>query len=291
MIITNKYGLPEQVRRACAVQSHRQGDYSVTQLLKGSKEIAMEKLLGNILEDDCIDRFWALFGTAVHKVLENEVVDGVHNEVFMEVEIAGKTVTGTADVIDMKNGIIKDYKTCSRWKFVFNDFSDWRDQIKGYLYLVYAKYKLLWTKGEIVAVLRDWSQTDAKRDVTYPQKPIMTVPFTYTEEEIKAVGEEWETKINDVENCLSWIIKSGESSCPCCSDEETWTKPTTYAVMKEGRKTAVRVFESEEEANTFAATDKTYSVIKREGGHTKCENYCIIAKNGYCRGRKVADEQ
>ena len=41
----------------------------VTELLKAPQEIAQSIVLDKFLEDDCMDRIWAIFGSACHKVL------------------------------------------------------------------------------------------------------------------------------------------------------------------------------------------------------------------------------
>lgn len=294
MRITNKLGLPEAFRKACEVK-HRQGDYSVTQLLKPAQEIALSIMLDSVLEDDCADRFWAVFGTAVHKVFEGEKEAGVLNEAFLEADIDGHKVTGQADIVDFNENIIKDYKTCSVWKFRLpdSDFSDWENQLRAYCYLWNKAHENCWEnniyyidRGQIIAILRDWSQTEAERDKEYPQSPVQVVNFSFTPEQLEAVAEEWSQKISDVEFLIGQCMKNGIKEMGFCPDKDTWTTQTTWAVMKEGRKSAVRVFDNKEQAEELAGTDKTYSVQERKGEHKKCERYCIIAKNGFCRGCK-----
>jgi len=51
--------------------------------------------------------------------------------------------------------------------------------------------------------------------------------------------------------------------------------------MKEGRKTAVRVFDSVKEAEKHMdenKLDNKHSIVVRPGGYTRCENYCIVSK-------------
>jgi hypothetical protein len=47
----------------------------------------------------------------------------------------------------------------------------------------------------------------------------------------------------------------GEDLQPC-TDEERWAKETTYATKREGRKTAIRVFKTIEEATELAEKEK-----------------------------------
>jgi hypothetical protein len=65
-----------------------------------------------------------------------------------------------------------------------------------------------------------------------------------------------------------------------CTDEDRWMKETTYAVKKEGRKTAVRVFKTMEEAVELAK-EKDHYVETRPGEPIRCTgNYCGVAD--YC---------
>ena len=82
-----------------------------------------------------------------------------------------------------------------------------------------------------------------------------------------SVIENWETKDDEIEPC---------------TPEERWSTPTKYAVMKEGRKTAVKVCATEEEAQSFIddlEKDKDKHTIEvRPGIDKKCEDYCPCYK-------------
>jgi hypothetical protein len=63
-----------------------------------------------------------------------------------------------------------------------------------------------------------------------------------------------------------------------CSDEERWTKPDTWAVMKKGAKRATKVFDNVDAAKSHAdGLGAGYGIVKRDGGRTRCENYCSVA--------------
>lgn len=280
MTITNKKNLPQALVTACE-KEHVGADYSVTQLLKGVCEIVQEKRFKDQCEFDVADNVNALFGTAVHNLLQEKTDDPlILSEHYMQdTFLDGVTVSGIADVIDIREQTIKDYKTCSVWKVKFSDYKDWWEQLRSYLYLWYVETGMLWKTAQIVALIKDYSQTDAERDNEYPQSPIVSLEFHYTEEEIKSVGSTWHDKLAQVED----ILRGNAELTEPCTPEERWAKPTTWAVMKEGRKTAVRVFQSEEEAQKLAEElGKGHSVLKREGEDTKCKKYCIIGKNGFC---------
>lgn len=278
MRVTNKYNLPEALVLAVEKHEHKKGNFSVTQLEKGATEIALEMMYANKLEMDVSDMFNMLLGTAVHKLLEKQEQEGVLNEKYMEIPIfAGFTVSGTADVIDEVTEEIIDYKTCASWKIIFKDYSDWREQLKGYIYMWYALTGKLYHTGKIVAVIKDFSQTEAQRKADYPQKPIITIGFEFTDEEIFGVPEKWEEKIVSV---LQKLITQDFGKC---SNEERWAKPAVYALMKEGRQSAVKLYSSEAECKeAVEANGKGYYMEYRAGEDTKCEKYCVAGKCGLC---------
>jgi hypothetical protein len=63
-----------------------------------------------------------------------------------------------------------------------------------------------------------------------------------------------------------------------CSNEERWMSETIFAVKKEGRKTAIRIFKTVEEAKALAEKEKGYVEIRR-GEPKRCAgNYCGVAQ-------------
>ena len=61
-----------------------------------------------------------------------------------------------------------------------------------------------------------------------------------------------------------------------CSAEERWSKPTKYAVMKPGRKTALAVYD-EPPASVPPGTN----IVTRPGEAVRCKDYCGAAP--WCR--------
>src|SRR5258706_69449 len=56
-----------------------------------------------------------------------------------------------------------------------------------------------------------------------------------------------------------------------CSDEERWHQPDKWALMKKGRKTAIKLFEAPPDHITL---DKEQFIEKRPGAFRRCESYC-----------------
>lgn len=277
MKYTNKFKLPSALVSAVESHEHRKGDFSVTQLLKGATEIALERMFPEKLEMDVSEAVNMMLGTAVHKLFEEQETDNVLNEHYMEADVyAGFTVSGTADVLDLAIEECIDYKTCASWKVIYKDFDDWRRQGKAYLWLWWNETGKLWHKARFIALIKDWSPTEAKRDSNYPQSPIVPIRFEYSDAEIFGVPEEWTEKIIEV------LQKLVSQDFGCCSAEERWAKPTQWALMKEGRKTALKLYDNEADAIEAKGDDPKLYVEKRKGRDVKCESYCVAGKCGLC---------
>ena len=71
-------------------------------------------------------------------------------------------------------------------------------------------------------------------------------------------------------------------SLPLCSDLERWARPSTWAVKKTANKRAMRVFDSEQEAEEYfndKNLDKKHSIEERIGKNVRCEaDYCGVAR-------------
>jgi hypothetical protein len=66
---------------------------------------------------------------------------------------------------------------------------------------------------------------------------------------------------------------------PNCSDAERWLKQSKFAVMKPGRKSAVRVFDTKAEADAFSTDNAGTEVVERPGAATRCaENFCSVSQ-------------
>lgn len=277
MKITNKYNLPSALVQAVERHEHKKANFSVTQLLKGSTEIALEMMYPDKLKMDVSDMVNMILGTAVHKILEEQDTLGVLNEYYMEVpSFGGFTVSGTADAVDTIARSITDYKTCSSWKLIYKDYDDWREQVKSYLYMWFTLTDELYLDGRIIAIIKDWSPTDLLRVDGYPKSPVVSVWFRYTYEEIIGVGEKWEEKIVEV------LQKMTSQDFGECSKEERWMKDEKWALMKKDRKTALKLFDTEAEALEAKGDDKSLYVEYRAGKDVKCDSYCVAGKCGLC---------
>jgi len=270
MKITNKMNLPDALVKAIVTHRHNDpGRLSATTLLKGTKEILLMDRHWDEIEEDVEDRIWAIVGTTMHKVLETEGENEFAEE-FMSHEVDGITITGRIDNYNMKTGVITDWKNISVYKIIFQDFEDWRRQGLIYAWLLHKNGFEVKT-CQFIAIAKDHKKREARRKQSYPQSPLYVYQFDVTPEGL----EEIEAYIRGVVADYKKHLEMADDDIPPCSAKVRWEKPTKFAVKKEGRKTAVRVLDTSEEAGKMAAAlGAGHSVEVRLGESVKCLDYC-----------------
>ena len=270
MKVTNVLGLPQAFVDAVSVERHNEkGCFSATTLLKGTTSTILTDRHFDEIEVDVADCVWQIWGTAVHKIFEDSGIDGLKEERF-EVPVSHSKVTGRVDSYDQNTKTIHDFKTASVWKVQFEDFEDWRKQGLIYAWLM-KKNGFEVSKCEFIALLKDHSKSKAKTDSNYPQLPTYKYCFDVTEENLAEIEKFIFAKVEDLEKAE----KLDDESLEPCSKEERWQGEDKFAVMKEGRKTAIKLFENKDEAEkNMEALGGTY-IEERIAEPKKCNDYCI----------------
>lgn len=260
-------------------------EYRVTSLLKGVRETILERRHGTEITRDVSDMVWLLFGTAVHGILEQHQEAGSQlKEERIKVPFEEYVLSGKFDLYDDETKIVTDYKTASVWKIIFGDFADWRRQTLIYCYML-RQIGFDAQGGEIVAFLKDHSKRDAKIKSGYPKFPVQTVKFRFTDA--------------DFVECEDWLrarfaeIRAAENladdDLPVCTPDERFNSGDKFAVMKKGRKTALRVLDSKEDAEQWKADNGGDYVETRLGEDKKCADYCSACEFcNYYQERKAA---
>lgn len=270
MKVTNKLNLPAAFVNAVSTNRHNAaGCFSATTLNKGAKEIILSDRHFDEITVDAADSVWAVWGTAVHALLESQPDNNFHEEYF-KVPVSNSFVTGQVDSYDMENGVINDWKTASVWKVQFNDFSDWRRQGLTYAWLL-QQSGLEVKKCRFVALLKDHSKSKAKNDSSYPQSPVFIYEFDVTAEDMEETAARILTKVQEIESAY----KLDDDAIEPCSAEERWADGEKWAVMKNGRKTAIKVFDNQLDADAMAGEmGNAYYVEHRPAISRKCGDYC-----------------
>lgn len=269
MIITNEMGLPESFVNFVSNARHNEtGTISATTMLKGEKEIVLTDRHFDEITVDVSDMVWATFGSAFHLLMEHQEDDSFKEERF-EVPVGKFTVTGKVDRYDLEREILEDWKTASVWKVIYGDFADWKEQGLTYAWLL-KQNGLTVKKCRFVALLKDHSKTEAKRKADYPQKPVYVYEFEVTDEELAAVENRIVSKVAKVASAYEL---EDDKIAPCTA-EERWATADKYAVMKDGRKTALKVCDTKEEAEKLLSELGGTRIEERKGESKKCADYC-----------------
>lgn len=286
---TNKHGLPDPLFQLLGRESYSRGDSrrSATQLIDSPRLVALkEKHLATAdhVEVDVSERIWALFGTAVHKLIEDGLPhsDWSIREERIFTHVEGWKISGAVDLQWQKTGgdpnIVRlvDWKVCSIFAVRDGHKPEWERQLNVLAYLVEKETDREVSGLQIGALIRDWSRAEAKRDPTYPQTPfhMVDIPlWSYEEREDYVVERVRLHQDSEV------AVSMGDEP-PHCTPDEMWEKPTAYAVMRKGNKRASKILETQDEAATYIAQQKTpgdYEIDIRLGERTRCLNFCDAA--------------
>ena len=270
MIVSNRLNLPAAFVKAVSTARHNAaGCFSATTLNKGAKEIILTDRHFDEITVDAADSVWAVWGTAVHALLESQPDNNFHEEYF-KVPVSNSFVTGQVDSYDMENGVINDWKTASVYKVMKADFSDWYKQGMTYAWLL-QQSGLEVKKCRFVALLKDHSKTKAKNDSSYPQSPVFIYEFDVTPEDMAETRDRILNKVLEIEAAY----ELEDDFIEPCSDDERWADGEKWAVMKNGRKTAIKLFDNEADADAMAGEmGNAYYVEHRPAISRKCLDYC-----------------
>ena len=273
MKITNKCNLPETIVNALNKPTYTKGGahMSATELLSPPRMVQLRIANADAIEMDAADMVWALFGTAIHGVLEHGQGDDHIVEQRLNTVIDGWEISGAIDLQTVKESSIgiSDYKTTGVWA-VMNEKKEWEYQLNIYAWLVERVKQSPVDSLEIVAIIRDWKRWESEVKKDYPDAPIKTIPITLWpyEEREKFVKQ----RIHVHADAMFQYQTGGD--LPLCTAEEMWEKPTVWAVKKPGAARAKSLHYTE--ADAIKAAGEDLEIELRPGERTRCANYCQV---------------
>jgi hypothetical protein len=247
--------------------------YSVTEIMSPPKVRRLREQYNDMIEQDVSDMLWQLLGSALHVVMERGATDGWTMEERLFHDVDGVTISGQIDAQqDTPDGvIITDWKFTSAWA-VMQDKEEWVQQLNIYKWLVETVKRKKVCGLKICAFVRDFSRHEKKEG--YPAANITNIDIPMWD---SVTTETYIRERLEMHRNAKMAHDFGEELQPC-SDEERWQSETIYAVKREGRKTAIRVFKTIEEATELAEKEKGY-VETRKGEPKRCTgNYCGVAQ-------------
>lgn len=269
MIYTNKFGIPQEVADAIINRQHKydsgEADFSATELIDSPRRVQLKKRHEAEIEVDVTSLLESWKGHLIHDSLEDE---RTANRLYAK--IGASVVSGAYDYY--RDGVLKDYKTISVWNvLVGNPFKKWREQLGIYQYLL-QYHRMPVHQTQIIVIFKDWSETEAKqKGRQYPACPIMIydIPM-YDSAELQDFIH---NRVGIHERAMMLL----DDELPPCTEEETWAKPTMYAVMEAGKKRAKKLFSTINEADEFAFNHRLHAFLyvqERPGERTRCERFC-----------------
>ena len=287
MKLTNKKNLPEAIVQLVTYKDRprEEGVYYVTELINSPKQVQLRNRHKDKIVEDVADKIWALMGNAVHSIIEKQSGENRFKEERLVVEFPElkRKVVGRPDIVEEKNGklILSDWKITSTWSYIYkSSLKDWTEQLNIYDYM-WHKQGFEIDELQIVTILRDWSKGKAKQTKDYPDEQVQVIKIKkWSHKEQEKFIKERIKKMIAAENLE-------DDKLPECTPEERWAKEDVFAVMKKGRKSALKLCKTQEEADKYLESYQQYhptdklEVGFRKGSDMKCQEYCSV--NKFCK--------
>ena len=232
MKLTNKTGLPEPLARVAEklANNHPVFDkdkYSVTEVLKSTRQVVLAREHASEIEQDIQDTFSMWNGTAIHALLESEAVGSEYEaEQRIEAEIDGVVISGGFDLFYDGDSTLYDYKTSKvatieRQRKL--EETKWLEQLYLYKILRERNGMSVPKKGVIIAMATDFSKIKAGTQMGYPEHPIQMLEWELNDKEFeeatlnKAVERAKESRE---------YLESGDEP-PLCTYSDCWCTEAT----------------------------------------------------------------
>lgn len=279
---TNKYGMPyvydKMIRRLARKYAYiapsTRPSFSVTSLGGSAYRYKLARLHDDEIEEDVLDVFFAFRGQMMHKALEDVSLQNVIPEVSLGLELDGVWLSGRIDTV--LPGVIEDYKMRTveaMWFHSDDDVQELARQLNPYNYMLFKTFGIFMPRLVGHILFMNWVGSRAKREKGYPNKPHfeINVPVWTVEQTEEYLRERIRLFLLPIEET------------PICTPKERWQRQETWAVVRAGRKTALRVLDTESEALAWMdrrefTQDAGYSIQKREGLDARCMSYCNVCK-------------
>lgn len=292
MKYTNLSNLPKAIERAVENDPYESNsDISTTRLIAPPRIRVLQKRNWDLITEDVSDRIFSLLGQSVHHVIERAKTRKEISEkrlFYKDDKITnGWTLSGAFDLLN-RDGHLIDFKVTSAWSALSaleKGKPEWENQLnvldflasKNPKELVNYKTEIKVKRLSVMAILRDWSKVRVMTSDKYPKKQVAMIPIR------KWTYEEQESYVKE----RIKIHQNAEkvSELPMCTATERWRREDKFAVMKSGRKSAMRLLDTREEAMQYLASQnmtigKGCDIVERKGEDVRCQHYCNV--NEFC---------
>ena len=236
-----------------------ESDITVTQLISPPQQVDL--LRHNKPTETLGDNLKALYGQIIHGILERGAPESAIVEKRVYMNVLGWKIGGQIDLYH--EGVLIDFKFTSTWTETLGDGIDNTKQLN-------AQAALMRANGYPVNALyngyiyRDWSGSRARREPDYPPEAELIERDLWGDDICLARITEW---VADHQKAAGGVPRD-------CTPEEQWHKPDKWAVMKKGRKSALRVLDSESDAEEWMEANGGTHIEHRPGENTRCLYHC-----------------
>jgi len=225
-------------------------------------------------------------------------------ELHLEVEFEGTRILGIADYYDPHLQTLGDAKFKQVNAVTAGNIRGHEElemQLNIYCWMARRMgYKVDHLQGDIY--INGWTVYKAYGESAYPKAPYLKLSIPIWEENFTANYVRERLRVHDTKAIQilrrfrpdmmpgikpheEYLLDAAMFEIPVCTDDERFMQPTKWAVMKDGQKKAVRVWDTHSDAEHFIHNQKPVdaakmSVTERKGGYMKCKFYCDV--RGFC---------
>ena len=312
MKIINDLNMPDHAFKAICQRSRTEPpklDYiGVSTLMNAPLPRYLFARYWHQLEQKASESMNAMQGQMGH-LLFDKVETETLTELHLKVEFEGQTIYGIADYYDPKLKVLGDAKFKQVNAVTATNIRGSKDletQLNIYCWMARKMgYDVQHLQGDIY--INGWTVYKAYGDSAYPKAPYikLSIPiweeaFTanYVSERLKVhdmaairiLKELGPTNMEGIDDAELPVLSEFMMQIPVCTDEERFMQPTKWAVMRDGQKKAVKLFENMNDAYSFIGLQKDalkLSVTERKGGYMKCLHYCQV--RGVCPHNQIKE--
>lgn len=215
MILTNKYGYPDTIRRAVENDPYSKGDseFSATGLIEPPRKRVLTERHKDELIEDVDDRIWSLFGQLGHALVERAGT-GLNNltERRFFGAVANTRISAQIDSLSLEpDGTLIDWKFTGVYGFKkgMDPKREWVAQMNIQKFLIPDEFNV--ARMRIYGILRDWRAAEGSRSKDYPKKvSFHDIPMYSKEMTGKFIEERVEAH------------RAAEKELPLCSPDDNW---------------------------------------------------------------------
>jgi len=286
-------GLPEILKAAIFGHEYKKtpGRYSVTELVNPPLISALKRVHTGI-KIDPEDRIFAFMGSGVHLAIEeafNEFganLDGhriIELEGFVKCDLDGYEIVGRYDCIEeTPDGEIRlwDWKTAKAGMYRIlrrqGDKPEWKKQLQIYAAILTEFYGRVIDRIAVGVLFKDYSKMQRERVRDYPPSGAIWLEWEFSSDEVPEILDWVVSRIGEIEMNIH-ALENGNVPPVICSPDERYEEPA-FAVMREGRKTAIRRFHNQGQAEEeMYRLGKGHYVEQRPIMWNRCRHYCDVA--------------